>query len=53
MAVRAIRGAIQLDSDERGHLLKSAVIAAAFSGGVYLLYVKVALGSLPPLPFLE
>jgi chorismate mutase len=23
MAVRAIRGAIQLDSDERGHLLKS------------------------------
>ncbi len=38
---------------ERGHLLKSAVIAAAFSGGVYLLYVKVALGSLPPLPFLE
>lgn len=38
---------------ERGHLLKSAVIAAAFAGGVYLLYVKVALGSLPPLPFLE
>jgi putative tricarboxylic transport membrane protein len=38
---------------ERGHLLKSAVIAAAFSGGVYLLYVKVALGSLPPLPFFE
>ncbi len=38
---------------ERGQLLKSALIAAAFSGGVYLLYVKVALGSLPPLPFLE
>jgi putative tricarboxylic transport membrane protein len=38
---------------ERGQLIKSAVIAAAFSGGVYLLYVKVALGSLPPLPFLE
>ncbi|UJW83141.1 tripartite tricarboxylate transporter TctB family protein [Hydrogenophaga sp. SL48] len=38
---------------ERGRLLKSAVISAAFAGGVYLLYVKVALGSLPPLPFLE
>lgn len=38
---------------ERGKLLKSAVIAAAFSGGVYLLYVKVALGSLPPMPFFE
>jgi putative tricarboxylic transport membrane protein len=38
---------------ERGHLLKSAVIAGVFAGGVYLLYVKVALGSLPPLPFLD
>lgn len=38
---------------ERGRLLKSVVIAAVFAGGVYLLYVKVALGSLPPLPFLE
>jgi len=38
---------------ERGRLLKSAVIAGAFSVGVYLLYVKVALGSLPPLPFLQ
>lgn len=38
---------------ERGQLIKSALISAAFSGGVYLLYVKVALGSLPPLPFLE
>jgi putative tricarboxylic transport membrane protein len=38
---------------ERGHLLKSAVIAGLFAGGVYLLYVKVALGSLPPLPFLD
>lgn len=38
---------------ERGQLLKSAVIAAVFAGGVYVLYVKVALGSLPPLPFLE
>lgn len=38
---------------ERGQVLKSAVIAAVFAGGVYLLYVKVALGALPPLPFLE
>lgn len=38
---------------QRGQLVKSALISAAFSGGVYLLYVKVALGSLPPLPFLE
>jgi len=38
---------------QRGQVIKSAVIAAAFSGGVYLLYVKVALGSLPPLPFLD
>jgi putative tricarboxylic transport membrane protein len=38
---------------ERGQLLKSAVVAAVFSGGVYVLYVKVALGSLPPLPFFE
>lgn len=38
---------------ERGKLFKSAVIAALFSGGVYLLYVKVAQGSLPPMPFLE
>jgi putative tricarboxylic transport membrane protein len=37
---------------ERGHLLKSAAIAGIFAGGIYLLYVKVALGSLPPLPFL-
>jgi putative tricarboxylic transport membrane protein len=38
---------------QRGKLIKSAVIAAAFSCGVYLLYVKVALGSLPPLPFIN
>lgn len=38
---------------QRGQLIKSALISAAFAGGVYLLYVKVALGSLPPLPFLE
>jgi putative tricarboxylic transport membrane protein len=38
---------------QRGNYLKCAIIAAAFSGGIYLLYVKVALGSLPGLPFLE
>lgn len=38
---------------ERGAYLKSTLIAAAFSGGVYLLYVKVALGVLPGLPFVE
>ena len=38
---------------ERGQWLKSSVIAAVFAGGVYILYVKVALGSLPPLPFFE
>lgn len=38
---------------QRGQLLKSVVIAAAFAGGVYVLYVKVAMGSLPPLPFLD
>lgn len=38
---------------EKGHYLKSVVIAAAFSGGVYFLYVKVALGSLPGFPFTE
>jgi len=36
---------------ERGGYLKSALIAGAFSGGIYLLYVKVALGVLPGLPF--
>lgn len=36
---------------ERGKYLKSALIAAAFAGGVYYLYVEVALGVLPPMPF--
>ena len=36
---------------ERGGYLKSVLIAGAFSGGIYLLYVKVALGVLPGLPF--
>jgi putative tricarboxylic transport membrane protein len=38
---------------ERGGYLKSALIAGAFSGGIYLLYVKVALGVLPGFPFVE
>ena len=38
---------------ERGRYVTSALIAAAFSGGVYLLYVKVALGVLPGLPFVD
>lgn len=38
---------------ERGQLQKSVVIAAAFSCGVYYLYVDVALGVLPGLPFLD
>ena len=36
---------------EKGGYLKSALIAAAFAGGVYYLYVEVALGVLPPMPF--
>jgi putative tricarboxylic transport membrane protein len=38
---------------EKGGYVKSALIAAAFSGGIYYLYVVVALGSLPGLPFVE
>ena len=38
---------------QKGQYLKSAIIAAAFSGGVYVLYVKVALGVLPGFPFVE
>lgn len=36
---------------EKGGYLKSALIAAAFAGGIYYLYVEVAMGVLPPLPF--
>lgn len=36
---------------EKGGLIKSALFAAAFAGGVYYLYVEVAMGVLPPLPF--
>ena len=36
---------------EKGGYVKSALIAAAFAGGVYYLYVEVAMGVLPPLPF--
>jgi putative tricarboxylic transport membrane protein len=38
---------------EKGKYWKSAVIAGAFSGGIYFLYVKVALGVLPGFPFLD
>ena len=38
---------------EKGQHWKSALIAAAFSGGVYYLYVDVALGVLPGLPFID
>jgi len=36
---------------EKGEYLKSALISAAFSGGIYYLYVVIAQGVLPPLPF--
>ena len=38
---------------EKGAYWKSVLIAAAFSGGVYYLYVNVALGVLPGLPFVD
>jgi putative tricarboxylic transport membrane protein len=38
---------------EKGGYVKSALIAAAFSGGIYFVYVKVALGVLPGLPFVD
>ena len=38
---------------EKGAYGKSALIAAVFSGGIYYIYVEVALGVLPGLPFLE
>ena len=38
---------------EKGAYWKSALIAAVFSGGIYYIYVEVALGVLPGLPFLE
>ena len=36
---------------EKGEYLKSALIAAAYSGGIYYFYVEVFLGVLPGLPF--
>jgi putative tricarboxylic transport membrane protein len=36
---------------EKGGYWKSAIIAAAFAGGVYCFYVNVAQGTLPGLPF--
>jgi len=38
---------------EKGGYLKSVIIAAVFAGGIYYLYVDVALGTLPGLPFLD
>ena len=38
---------------ERGKILTSAIISAAFAGGIYYLYVEVAMGTLPGLPFIE
>ncbi|MEG1849495.1 MAG: tripartite tricarboxylate transporter TctB family protein, partial [Oscillospiraceae bacterium] len=38
---------------KKGSYLKSTIIAATFSGGVYFLYVVVAKGTLPPMPFLN
>lgn len=38
---------------EKGGYLKSAIIAAAFAGGVYYFYVNVAQGTLPGLPFFD
>ena len=38
---------------EKGAYWKSALIAAAFSGGIYYIYVEVALGVLPGLPFID
>lgn len=38
---------------ERVYLWKSALVAGVFSVGIYFLYVKVALGSLPGLPFID
>ncbi|MBC8014166.1 MAG: tripartite tricarboxylate transporter TctB family protein [Sporomusaceae bacterium] len=36
---------------EKGGYLKSALISAAFAGGIYYLYVEIAKGVLPSLPF--
>jgi putative tricarboxylic transport membrane protein len=44
---------VSFQTMEKGQLLKSAIIAAAFAGGIYYLYVEVAMGSLPGLPFIE
>ena len=38
---------------EKGKILTSAIISAAFAGGIYYLYVEVAMGTLPGLPFIE
>jgi len=38
---------------EKGTYLKSGIIAFIFAAGVYYLYVVIAKGSLPPMPFLN
>lgn len=38
---------------EKGEYWKSALIAAVFSGGIYYVYVNVALGVLPGFPFVD
>lgn len=35
---------------ERGGMIKSAIIAASIAGGVYYLYVEIAMGTLPGFP---
>ena len=42
---------VNFQNMEKGGYLKSALISAAFAGGIYYLYVEVAQGVLPPLPF--
>lgn len=38
---------------EKGKYMTSALIAVIFAVGIYYLYVKVAMGTLPPIPILE
>ena len=38
---------------EKGEYWKSALIAAVFAGGIYFIYVEVALGVLPGFPFVD
>lgn len=38
---------------EKGEYWKSALFAAVFAGGIYFIYVEVALGVLPGFPFVD